>query len=173
MFVQYLQHSVFELQVDVMKVIMAGKRRARLFSQMFTWDIFDGEFDLRTVVVLGLRIYQINSRLSQFTNTMLVVLVPIQILLEAFIPHTRFFFPSDTDDTKEGVKKKLRLLSFLPRSRAKRLLNQWSHPVSLMLRAREHALNILSGVEGTQARGHPSQRSRAPHPSTRGTSIVG
>jgi hypothetical protein len=81
--------------------------------------------------------------------------------------HLKIFF-SDTEDTREGVKKKLRLLLFLPRSRAKRLLNQWSHPVSLMIRAREHALNILSGVEGSQARGHSAQKARTTHVSTRG-----
>ncbi|XP_020282693.1 protein pigeon isoform X2 [Pseudomyrmex gracilis] len=52
---------------------------------------------------------------------------------------------TDISDTKETVIQKLKLLSFLPRSRAKRLLNQWLHPVSFMLRAREHAANILCG----------------------------
>ncbi|CAH1393019.1 unnamed protein product [Nezara viridula] len=53
----------------------------------------------------------------------------------------------DLGDDSTGVKKKLRLLQLLPRSRAKRLLNQWFHPVSLMIRAREHSLGILSGLE--------------------------
>lgn len=60
---------------------------------------------------------------------------------------------ADVADSGEGVRKKLRLLQLLPRSRAKRLLNQWPHPASLMLRAREHTLNILSGV-------HPPHSSR-------------
>ncbi|XP_039278070.1 protein pigeon [Nilaparvata lugens] len=55
---------------------------------------------------------------------------------------------ADLSDTGEGLRRKLRLLQLLPRSRAKRLLNQWTHPASLMLRAREHTLNILAGVEG-------------------------
>ncbi|GLV45117.1 pigeon [Carabus blaptoides fortunei] len=67
---------------------------------------------------------------------------------------------ADTNDTKQGVLQKLKLLSLLPRSRAKRLLNAWGHPVSLMFRAREHALNILSGVEGSQPRARGLQRTR-------------
>lgn len=59
----------------------------------------------------------------------------------------------DVDNSKTGIQNKLNLLTILPRSRAKRLLNQWSHPISLMLRAREHSLNILSGVAG-----HPTGR---------------
>lgn len=53
----------------------------------------------------------------------------------------------DVGDDFIGVKKKLQLLQLLPRSRAKRLLNQWSHPMSLMLRGREHSLSIMSGLE--------------------------
>ncbi|XP_074113246.1 gamma-secretase activating protein pigeon [Cotesia typhae] len=63
---------------------------------------------------------------------------------------------ADISDTKENATKKLHLLSLLPRSRAKRLLNQWLHPVSFMIRAREHAGNILSG-EICQNRGRTLQ----------------
>lgn len=42
--------------------------------------------------------------------------------------------------------KKIDLIQSLPHSRAKRLMNQWSHPMSVMLRAREHAAEILGGM---------------------------
>jgi hypothetical protein len=94
----------------------------------------------------------------------------VMLFSSNIIVYLKWIF-ADTEDTREGVRKKLRLLLFLPRSRAKRLLNQWSHPVSLMIRAREHALNVLSGVEGTQARGHPAQKAKTTYVSTRGNML--
>uniref|UniRef100_A0A1B0D5C1 Gamma-secretase-activating protein C-terminal domain-containing protein n=1 Tax=Phlebotomus papatasi TaxID=29031 RepID=A0A1B0D5C1_PHLPP len=53
---------------------------------------------------------------------------------------------SDMGDSSEGLRRKLNLLSMLPRSRARRLLNKWTHTTSLQIRARDHATNILCGV---------------------------
>ncbi|XP_063238658.1 protein pigeon isoform X2 [Bacillus rossius redtenbacheri] len=85
-------------------------------------------------------------------------------VLELHVDALKAIF-ADVEDSREGVRWKLRLLLQLPRSRAKRLLNQWAHPVSLMLRAREHALAVLSGLEGTQAaRARPAAPRSRPAP---------
>lgn len=65
----------------------------------------------------------------------------------------------DLDDSKDNVNRKLRLLATLPRSRAKRLLNSWNHPFSLMLRSRDHANNILSGNQ-MHSRGSSANKKR-------------
>lgn len=50
----------------------------------------------------------------------------------------------DTDD--DSVGKKLHLISLLPKSRASRVLNSWSHPRAICVRARQHSSDLLHGV---------------------------
>lgn len=90
-FIEYSQRHVFELQIDVMKIIMNGKKFLCL------------------------------------SNTILIN------------------FNLDIKDTDEGISRKLSLLSLLPRTRARRLLNNWNHPISLRIRSMQHVENVLSG----------------------------
>ena len=92
-FVEYSKRHVFELQIDVMKLIMNGEKVEILFFQFF--------FNLK--------------------------------------------FFADIPDTSEGVERKICLLSLLPRTRARRLLNNWDHPISLRIRGHDHAAAVLSG----------------------------
>ncbi len=39
----------------------------------------------------------------------------------------------------------MQLLSLLPKTRANRILNSWPHKISVSLRARQHASDLLSG----------------------------
>ncbi|KAF4522047.1 hypothetical protein B566_EDAN004029 [Ephemera danica] len=71
----------------------------------------------------------------------------------------------DMTEKHLGVEYKLGLLQLLPRTRAKRILNQWGHPVSYMLRAREHALLLLSGESANRDHRSLPQRRIAAFPS--------
>lgn len=75
-------------------------------------------------------------------------------LLVAYINwnYTLDFFKLDLSGKEGSLRTQLNLLVTLPRSRVKRILNQWQHPASLMYRAREHSMNILSGISGMHNR---------------------
>ncbi|KAL7043868.1 hypothetical protein ACKWTF_001694 [Chironomus riparius] len=69
---------------------------------------------------------------------------------------------SDIPDTNEGVARKLLLLSLLPRTRARRLLNNWSHPISLRIRGIDHSSNVLSGNSAGRSMSLSSSRNTNP-----------
>lgn len=54
-------------------------------------------------------------------------------------------FKDMPDDIDDNIVKKLQLLSLLPKTRANRILNAWSHSTSIAIRARQHASDLLSG----------------------------
>jgi len=61
----------------------------------------------------------------------------------------------------QNVEKRLHLISLLPKSRANRVLNNWSHPASIMLRARQHASDLLSGVVSQSSSSSRNSKSTA------------
>ncbi|CAB3363663.1 Hypothetical predicted protein [Cloeon dipterum] len=64
----------------------------------------------------------------------------------------------DMTEKRLGVSYKVGLLQLLPRTRARRILNQWGHPISYMYRAREHALLLLSGESANRDHRQVTQR---------------
>jgi gamma-Secretase-activating protein C-term len=64
----------------------------------------------------------------------------------------------DMTEKRMGVSYKVGLLQLLPRTRARRILNQWGHPISYMYRAREHALLLLSGESANRDHRPMTQR---------------
>lgn len=131
MFLQYVENHVFDLQIDVMKTIINGKR---LYM-----------YECMSLFELGPHVWGFLLMLS-----ILVIFFPIIFLFLCNL--VCFVMFSGIDNTTDGVEKKLSLLSALPKSRAQRLLKNWPHPESLMIRGREHASNILSGQPMQQQR---------------------
>lgn len=102
-----------------------------LFSQYIRCNTFSLNVDVMKTILAG---------------EYLIILIIVFITKSCYFIIVCVLFDTDIVDNKDGVMKKLDLIQSLPHSRAKRLMNQWSHPVSLMLRAREHAAEILGGM---------------------------
>ena len=103
----------------------------------FLWHVRCGTFDLQIDIVKAIM------------NGMWLRLVfhrsPLLLLTEVtFFPFFVLLDLPDTDD--DSVGKKLHLISLLPKSRASRVLNSWSHPRAICVRARQHSSDLLHGV---------------------------
>lgn len=114
-----------------------------MFGQYVRCNTFSLNVDVMKTILTGNYILLYNKTKMLKIIAQLFFIIIIYKLLNFL-----YLYCSSTDivDNKDGVMKKLDLIQSLPHSRAKRLMNQWSHPVSVMLRAREHAAEILSGM---------------------------